>query len=752
MAEHEEVVIDGDSTEDDNDDDVCIITPESRKRRRRRRSNILMDQEEEEEEDGEEGREGDDAGAKMDDRVLGEAEKQRKKTEGTTGLSLVPRRQQQLSLGRGGVALQPMTLRTPTPTRRSRRHLQQLSISTAVAHGYRSRRQRQEEGKTDDGGDSFCIIEPLSAGAGTSRERSTCKGERVVIQKNDETPERARKEQQKLETKQSVEVTGASSSASRRSSRIQHKRLVKEVKLGRTRKLDYPVLDNCLDEPERSGSHYRELEQGEVAEPPLKIRRQSLPRERDHCEKVYADGGEDVDDFICNDDEIEYMEDDEEGVINVETSDDEMEDDPEEFTAMLAAGRSREIIEWFSIYLEYLEECIIDPDFETKMRRKRSKAKHQLYVQAVDRIERKLCACRDTVRSGVAWPEDMVDALKHALQFRSSHLSAERDCDACNRRQHVATYHVEFAGSACDATKLYRHDWMRHLKETVLDAPSVRTAFEMGSVCHARTLAYWQLLHAKQFWCVLVDAKLKECADMTGRIAQPYRTDFFTREFGRYKRLMSVVDKFAEDSKRVSIVMSNVWKRITARNVTSDFLSSPTRAPSERKSGSRRGTLDAFVAESEEEGADDEETAMEKVEEERRRAVAGGRNDVDQATDDEEEGAIKGSPLQAPDKAGKKEQDHQLSSPIGEVKKEHLFKEKDIDDLMCLMCDASPRNAGVVHGLYLHVYCCYACAKRQHRMKSGCMVCDRPIDRVLRLLPLTLDARNAIRNQKKLQI
>ena len=75
-----------------------------------------------------------------------------------------------------------------------------------------------------------------------------------------------------------------------------------------------------------------------------------------------------MDDVICDDNVIEDMDDDEEGVIS-----------PEEMSAILVAERSREISEWFSIYLAYLEECIIDRDFESKLRRKRSKAKHQLY-------------------------------------------------------------------------------------------------------------------------------------------------------------------------------------------------------------------------------------------------------------------------------------------------------------------------------------------------------------------------------------
>ena len=212
---------------------------------------------------------------------------------------------------------------------------------------------------------------------------------------------------------------------------------------------------------------------------------------------------------------------------------------------------------------------------------------------------------------------------------------------------------------------------------------------------------------------------------------------------------MSVVEKFAEDSKQIGVSMTNVWQRVTPRKVTSKFLPISSRVPLHQKPESRRGTFDAFVADSEEEDVEDKEAVMDK-QEERRRAVAGGKHDIDQATDREQKEAIKSMPLGTSHKEGNNGQQHQLSS-IGQVKNEHLI-EKDIDDLMCLVCDASPRNAAVVHGLYLHVYCCYACGKRQHRTKSGCMVCDRPIDRVLRLLPLTLDARNAIRNQKKLSI
>ncbi|KAF1772853.1 hypothetical protein GQ600_7267 [Phytophthora cactorum] len=492
-------------------------------------------------------------------------------------------------------------LRTPTPTRRSRRNMQQLSISEAVARGDLGRRQLQEGGEEDakeeeeDDDDDVRIIPPPSANSVSSSGR---KSRRPAIQDSDEEMEKVQDAPQDSEDEQEVELEDEESSASRRSSRIEHKRQEKEKHHASARKLDYPVLDNCLENIQSLGriimkmvmmtmKSTRNPSQRSISPPPKK-RRRSVPRvgERDNREKVYADAGDDVDDFICGDDEIEYMNDDEEAVISVESSDDEMaEDDPEELRAMLEVGRSREVSEWFKIYMEYLEESIVDPDFENTMRRKRSKAKYQLYKQAV------------------------------------------------NHR--------------------------------------------------------------------------KKCADSTGRIAEQYREEFFKKEFGRFKKLVGLVEKFAEDSKRITVYMPNEWKRITRRNVTSDFLPLASRA-SYAASESRRGTLDAFVGESEEEETEDEEEVMERTEQEKRAAADGG-NDDDQATDEEEEAKDLEivSPHRTPRSESKKEHNLQLAAKEEEKKEEPQVKdesEKDIDDLKCLVCDESPRNAGIVHGLYLHVF------------------------------------------------
>ncbi|TDH73036.1 hypothetical protein CCR75_000019 [Bremia lactucae] len=727
MADHVEVVIDGDSTEDE--DEVTIVTPESRKRRCR--SNILLDQDEEDD-------------------------------DTKTTSDSAPRLQQQLSLNTDGLSLTNMKLRQPSTMPRSRRHMHQLSIAATVELGKRGHGQQTHETHEREE-DDVRIIQPPS---GISVEGEDQKHQDFIIEVSNEEKMKQRDEHNDLngdQNKQEVSRVPQDASASRRSSRIECKRQEKRRQREGAPNLNSAVPTNCLASLQSLGPHYNgdvdddhaseSSDSGKQVLPPTK-RRQSIPRlgERDHQEKGCVDAGDDVDDFICGDDEVEYMNDDEEAVISVESSDDDVcGDDPVELTAILAARRSREVHEWFEIYMEYLEECIIDPNFEMAMRHKRSKAKHYLYDQSISRIERKLCSCRDTVRSGVAWPEEMVEALKHASVFRSSQASAEQDCDACNRRQHVATHRIELTGYAFDATKLYSAQWMHYLKKAVKEAAAVNISFEMGSICHARTLAYWQLLHAKQFWCILIDAKLQKCADRSGRISDQYRVEFIKKEFGRYKKLVSLVDNFAEDSKRITQYMPNEWRKVTRRNIVSNFLPLPSR---DLDIQSRRGTLESFVNESEEEPIEEEEEMMEQMER-TGRVVASDRNHGDQTISDKEEESDTDTVSLYQTPCSKRKNELNFREAIqDEVKKKetqsdeaNCFTEKDND--MCLVCDASPRNSGVVHGLYLHVYCCYACAKRQYRVKSGCMVCNRPIDQVLRLLPLTYDARKAIRNRPK---
>lgn len=83
------------------------------------------------------------------------------------------------------------------------------------------------------------------------------------------------------------------------------------------------------------------------------------------------------------------------------------------------------------------------------------------------------------------WPEEMLDALKKASSFHSTHCDADYECEACNRTNHMATYVAQLGGVACDASELYHANWMQRLRKSMFQAKAVDATFQMGSVCHA---------------------------------------------------------------------------------------------------------------------------------------------------------------------------------------------------------------------------------------------------------------------------
>ncbi|EQC30794.1 hypothetical protein SDRG_11555 [Saprolegnia diclina VS20] len=68
---------------------------------------------------------------------------------------------------------------------------------------------------------------------------------------------------------------------------------------------------------------------------------------------------------------------------------------------------------------------------------------------------------------------------------------------------------------------------------------------------------------------------------------------------------------------------------------------------------------------------------------------------------------------------------------------------------LCLLCQARPRTAGMAHGYYIHIYCCFECGKKVFREQKVCDVCTRPIDRVMHVLPLSTQAEAWIRNVRE---
>lgn len=223
------------------------------------------------------------------------------------------------------------------------------------------------------------------------------------------------------------------------------------------------------------------------------------------------------------------------------------------------------------------------------------------------------------------------------------------------------------------------------------------------------------------------------------------RGTFFSSEFGRYKRLLNLVDTFESEARQAGAHMTDVWKKVTAQHCTSDFL--PTRkhvAAAAAMRETRRGAMDAFVAESEDEGdgeSDDDEDALEK----RAKGDAEHVSDSDGDEDLEDKAPASGAAN------GHSSSSSNAVATGATAASAAPASDVDVEDLMCLVCGENPRNGGIVHGQYLHFYACYRCGKRQQRARMGCLVCDRPIDKVLRLLPLTPETRKAIQQQQALK-
>ncbi|GLE10735.1 hypothetical protein PINS_up022975 [Pythium insidiosum] len=506
----------------------------------------------------------------------------------------------------------------------------------------------EEEGEENDEEEDDDEVEIIHVGSRVSPQRSDSaskkKARLTILDSDDEAPA-SRDGQQAVElpttsptptrrqslASRETPVAASSSistSSSRRSSRLERQRQEKADRRSgpSPRKLEFRSLDNCLDnlssgrtrgheiEIDGDEDNDEEYEEEEAAPPPTR----RAPARRETRRRV-TDADDDLDEFIVGDDEVEYMDDDEEGVMRSGTDDDADVADEDHALDVRASLKSREPSEWFAIYLQYLEESILDEDLDNKMRRASHNTQYAVFQQAIHHIERAICSRRDSLRSNVDWGDEIMESLNFATKFVSQRCAPTAVCEACRRPNHTTSVVANFGGIASDGRNLYRENWMKKLRRSLKEQEAVSARYELGSVCHARLLGYWQFHRAKHFWVALVDAKRREHSDGRGRIADAAREAFYKQEFGRYKRLIGLAERFSEESHHANFYMPNVWKRVTSNHVQSMFLPSVRQGDHDRDSP-RRGTLDSFVGESddeegnEDEGEEEEEEEVEEIE------------------------------------------------------------------------------------------------------------------------------------------
>ncbi|EQC32197.1 hypothetical protein SDRG_09949 [Saprolegnia diclina VS20] len=483
------------------------------------------------------------------------------------------------------------------------------------------------------------------------------------------------------------------------------------------------------------------------------------------------------DDFIVGDNHIEYMNDDEVATTNGidENNEEHVYSEEEDFEAYRAAHKSRDRDEWFSIYMDYLENCMMDPTFEANNRDK-------IFLEAEKHVERALCQRRDSLRGLVKWPDDLVEAIEHYPSLSHVPCQYSSTCEACDRSEHLASMQVRFSGMRCGASGLYKKGWSTHLQACRKEQSMHKILFMLGSVCFNRVLLYWSLHQAKFQWCELILRMIKSANGK--KPSEAARKSLHAREFRRLKELENLVDNFGEGNHRSKgQAIRNVWKsasqasdeRIESRPGHISRFFEPSDARQELSDDevqpAARANDDANTETEDEDDdvqvvrktrgplhvSDDNSTQEDDVVQVARMpavpreaassiesgydgersnviVVSSGRCEDDEDDEDEEE--TKHDEFGDDDELVGESDDDNDVEPAGGVEKSAL----------CLLCQARPRTAGMAHGYYIHIYCCFECGKKVFREQKVCHVCTRPIDRVMHLLPLSTQAETWIRN------
>ncbi|KDO28441.1 hypothetical protein SPRG_06679 [Saprolegnia parasitica CBS 223.65] len=515
-------------------------------------------------------------------------------------------------------------------------------------------------------------------------------------------------------------------------------------------------------------------------------RRSRWPLRRSTPSDSAGDGdasAEDDDDFIVDDNHIEYMNDDEVATTNGidEDNEEHVYSEEEDIEAYRASRMSRERHEWFSIYMDYLEHCMMDPAFETNNRNK-------IFLEAENHVERALCQRRDSLRGMVKWPDDLVQAIEHCPSL--SHVPGQfsKNCEACERSEHLASIRVRFSGIRCGASELYKTGWSTHLQACREEPRLDKDIFVLGSVCFNRVLLYWSLHQAKFQWCELILRMIN--AANGEKPSENARKSLHAREFRRLKELENLVDNFGEGNQRSKgQTIRNVWKGVSQAASEESIASRPGHIsrffPPSNAHGQVLETSDDEIQTTTRENADanteteDEDDDVRVVRKTRRHQQVYDDNSAQEddvvpvALNASSESAV---PQEAPssieseydgerrnvivvssgrceddDDGDEEETKHDEFGDddelVGESEDDIVEPTASVEEgALCLLCQARPRTAGMAHGYYVHIYCCFECGKKVFRDEKRCHVCTRPIDRVMHLLPLSTQAETWIRN------
>jgi len=298
---------------------------------------------------------------------------------------------------------------------------------------------------------------------------------------------------------------------------------------------DDPDLKDFICEDENDKRSNLNVEVGITSKSPLTEQQQQQQQQQQQLQSI----------------DIE-LEDEEEPVISsipafkVRNSSFESDDDYRNF-ASYRQQRSPKLYSYrkgFEIYLQYVISANLEEDFIDTLRKD---TKQHYFTDAIKKIEDALRDRRDFLVNSSAWNIEFKRDLDRYANYHSYALSGSyRNCQACLRSNHPATFETILEGPLYDADSLWKGLTLPPgLRE---DRPVPPVRYSLGRFCHARSELYHKLHHYKLHLFHTVERHLESFdsqADSNQVVHSLLDNDLWVEQlFKEFQQLLNDADKF----------------------------------------------------------------------------------------------------------------------------------------------------------------------------------------------------------------
>nr|CCA14530.1 conserved hypothetical protein [Albugo laibachii Nc14] len=364
-------------------------------------------------------------------------------------------------------------------------------------------------------------------------------------------------------------------------------------------------------------------------------------------------------------------------------------------------------------YFEYLQKCVTNISFEQDIQESTRLYEH--FHEAIKCIETEIdlhSQMFDQYIRKHQWSKQVKACIQSSSLREIKEISHNLNgsyCDNCSSQRRIAKYTLVFSGYSLDASRLYEFGWTKRIVEAFEIENYQHKEILVDDICHVPVALYWTLLHVKRLWCAMLDAKEHESGLLR------FADTFLECEYKRYRELLEAVRCVTSERDLHDANLAILCDMFLQKECASPFL-----LREEVNSG-----LDSSMEEN-----------------------GSGVQDSETSDEDGEEGTLRLDKESMKRSQGPKESSDVIDDASASNHADKISPETECEKI-CLICSDHPIDGAVIHGNYLHSYSCYRCGMLQFDQRLGCSVCNRPIDKVVRLLPLTKASRSIITTRTK---